>query len=280
MFCIQCGQELKGGTRFCTKCGAVQVPEVAQAQSAPAAEYDAATHIEAPASMQLQVPSPEAPVPVPAVAAKRKSKAPIIVGIVVAIIVIVVAVLAVIFFVLPKDTGMTSQSASNGVQQSGAVSEGSTSSSSVPADLGFKGITSVYASSTLPTDSLNSRDYSAACLIDGNVETCWCEYVSGVGLNEYVTFAGPSEQTFHGFKIRIGHQASSDLYDANARPSSLDVDVDGVFQQNVRLQDKGLDWQTVTFSQPITGTEITLRIASAFTGSKYEDCCIAEVEFF
>lgn len=62
--------------------------------------------------------------------------------------------------------------------------------------------------------------------------------------------------------------------------SSLGVDVDGVFQQNVRVQDKGLDWQTVTFSQPITGTEITLRIASAFTGSKYEDCCIAEVEFF
>lgn len=147
-------------------------------------------------------------------------------------------------------------------------------------DLGFKGITSVRASSTLPTDSINTRDYSASSLVDGDEWTCWAENVPGVGINEYVAFSGDGEQTFHGFRIRNGHQYSIDLYYKNARATSLSVIVDGEIVETVSLKDEGLNWQTITFARPYTGHEIALRIDTAEPGSSYDDCCIAEVEFF
>ncbi|MEI3376533.1 MAG: zinc-ribbon domain-containing protein [Coriobacteriales bacterium] len=160
-----------------------------------------------------------------------------------------------------------------------AVSSSSASPASTD-DLGFKGVTSVRASSTLPTDSINTRDYSASSIMDGDEWTCWAENAPGPGIGEYVAFSGDGEQTFHGFKIRNGHQYSIQLYYKNARATSLSVIVDGEVMETVPLKEEGLNWQTITFAKPYTGKEIALRIDSAESGSSYDDCCIAEVEFF
>lgn len=158
----------------------------------------------------------------------------------------------------------------------------SAGSSSAPSatDAGFKGITSARASSTLPTDGINTRDYSAASAIDGNERTCWCENVAGPGINEYLAFSGDSEQTFSGFKILNGHQDSIDLYRKNARATSLRVIVDGEVKETVQIPDNGLGWQAITFAQPYKGHEIALQIDTAVSGSSYDDCCITEIEFF
>jgi len=58
------------------------------------------------------------------------------------------------------------------------------------------------------------------------------------------------------------------------------VIVDGEVMETVPLKEEGLNWQTITFAKPYTGKEIALRIDSAEAGSSYDDCCIAEVEFF
>ena len=160
------------------------------------------------------------------------------------------------------------------------VDSASSSSSPSAADAGFKGITSARASSTLPTDGINTRDYSAASAIDGSVSTCWCENVAGPGINEYLAFSGDGEQTFSGFKILNGHQDSIDLYRKNARATSLRVIVDGEVKETAQIPDNGLGWQAITFAQPYMGHEIALQIDTAVSGSSYDDCCITEVEFF
>lgn len=249
--CAKCGSELDDDIRFCTNCGA-----------------------------QLNA-KPEAEVPAPqkgqgTAEAGDKKKRAIVIGAVMAVVVI--SVICIMAFAIARQSDMTDGATSVAGQTQDEASEDAIETSSE--DLGFKGIANVRASSTLPTDSINIRDYSAASIMDGDEWTCWAENVPGPGINEYVAFSGDGEQTFHGFKIRNGHQYSIQLYFKNARATSLNIIVDGEIMETVPLEDEGLNWQTITFAKPYTGKEIALQINTAESGSSYDDCCIAEVEFF
>lgn len=121
MFCTNCGNELKEGARFCSRCGTPVTPTPSSdptAAQAPTASVDAA----AQAAVDASAPTAAAPTPADAVAAapsaeaypaapgaddaapQPKSRRGLIVGIVVGIIAIVVAVVIGASFFLGQPT--------------------------------------------------------------------------------------------------------------------------------------------------------------------------------
>lgn len=151
-----------------------------------------------------------------------------------------------------------------------------------PQHVGFKGITSVTATSYLWGDATDSSlTYYASNVLDGRADTCWQDGVSGTGVGESLTFSGNGVQTFSGFTILNGYHKDSRRYYQNSRPSSFTIYVDGAYFTTASVSDSGPGvQQRIDFSQPIDGTTITLEIAGTYSGTKYQDTSISEVGFF
>lgn len=149
-----------------------------------------------------------------------------------------------------------------------------------PAHVGFTGITSASATSTEPHDDESGCDYFASQAIDGDLTTCWAEGVPGNGEGESITLSGSGVQTFSGFEIYSGYHKTEEIYLNNARPTQIEVYVDGAYVGTYNLADMYGSSQTFTFAEPIDGTNITFKIASTTSGRKYADCSISEIRVF
>ena len=145
--------------------------------------------------------------------------------------------------------------------------------------VGFEGITSARASSTLATDSISS--YDADHVLDGDPATCWSEGVDGLGVGESITLSGDGVQTFSGFRLTNGYQKTSDLYYKNPRASSIDVLVDGELVMNISpMTDSYGTIEDYALPEPVDGTSITFVIEDAASGSAYTDTSISDIEVY
>ena len=77
-----------------------------------------------------------------------------------------------------------------------------------------------------------------------------------------------------------GYQESDYLYDINARPKTIAVYADDDYIGNFELKDFGLRSQKVVLEEPIIAKSLTIKITDVYPGSKYEDCCISEIDFY
>lgn len=206
------------------------------------------------------------------------------------IIIVVVAVLVLAgFFAFNALSGSVNQLSITPYEENKAVDTDSAASENaedvqadeqvkdVPPFVGFK---SVSATSELPTGGINTSSYVAANLIDGSASICWCEGAVGDGVGEFVTFNSPVRQTIEGFVIWNGYQASDYLYDINARPKTIAVYADDEFVGSFDLKDSGLGSQNIVFDEPVIAKTIAIEIEAVYAGSKYDDCCISEIDFY
>lgn len=123
--------------------------------------------------------------------------------------------------------------------------------------------------------------YPVANVFDGNTSTCWAEGASGYGIGEGISFTiatfGRSSITM---KIYSGYHKSSERYRQNGRPKDTTISVDGIPQ-------------THTFSDVMSPEEITIggldgrafvtigiTIDSVYSGSKWSDTCISEIQVY
>lgn len=272
MYCVKCGAKIDDASRFCDACGC-KVDDIG-----------------VPAQ-----PSKEG-VPRP-----RKMSAVVITAVVLA-----VAIFAFIMLVIkPWDSsgtgnGDAAETPLNIAQQEpsatgdGANFESGTSTQpesepsnttqgkpSTEEPLSFSGITKANASSTLPTDSVvNVKSYAASNLIDGNHSTVWCEGADGDGIGESVTLSGKKKQGFKGFVIWNGYQESSHLYKINNRVALLTIYADSKLIGEYKIEDKGLKSQRIKFGKVVEAKKLTFEIRDVYSGTKYQDCCISEIECF
>ena len=121
--------------------------------------------------------------------------------------------------------------------------------------------------------------HSAKLTIDGNTGSCWSEGVKGLGIGENIEIHFNGNYTVNGMNIWIGHQKSQDLFYQNARPTALRVVGSDGSNEIYNLEDK-LGPQRVAFKTPIIANKVKLIVERVAPGSKYEDTCISEVEFF
>ena len=132
----------------------------------------------------------------------------------------------------------------------------------------------VCASSVLP--KWRDVTYGPANMFDDRLDTAWVEGVDGVGAGEQLTFIFDDDRLVSGISFLNGYHKSNDLFQKNGRITAIDVETSSGEQLTTEVADDPGE-QVRTFAQPIRLKWITIRIASAVAGSKYEDTAISEM---
>ena len=144
-------------------------------------------------------------------------------------------------------------------------------------------INGAYASSELSESSgVHYADY----VVDNNYNTAWVEGVSGDGEMEFVTVYFTEEVPLAGFTIANGYFKSSELYNKNGKVNSLIITFDDGSQEFVDLGSYSSSVVNDDYSDEIifdtvhNTASVTFLIEDASMGTKYDDTCISEIDFY
>lgn len=124
---------------------------------------------------------------------------------------------------------------------------------------------------------VGKRDYSPACLNDGDLTTAWNDGAEGI-TGESVTHYFEAPQELTGFEIWGGFQYDSEIYYGNARPKVVEVSFPDGTAFTFTLEDLQ-DVQNVSFPYPVTADQVTMTVLDAYPGTTYEDLCITELYY-
>lgn len=278
MYCTNCGAEVEDGSRFCTNCGADLTGQ-------NAAHGTATPPPRQPTRVAVPAPSQEGYAYDPASDGGRSHRkhgrvAAAVIGVAAACVVVAGLALVLVPQLAGPGATLGTESAANAPANvaTNANAPAATAASSAATHVGFRGITSATASSTLATDKIST--YYASNVLDGNPTTCWSEGVDGDGVGESITLSGSGTQTFSGFTITNGFQKTERIYQLNPRPTTLDVSVDGTKVMTATIEDAFGKQFTFDLPQPTDGTSITFTIAGVAPGIKYHDCSISDITVF
>lgn len=141
----------------------------------------------------------------------------------------------------------------------------------------------IQSSSTQNKNGLS--DYGVRNLTTYNY--AWCEGAPGDGLGEYVEwrFSPPvkhSVSPFKSVKIIPGITDSDSAYGNNGRPQMLQLTLSDGTLQDIMVPDTRYGQNEFTITRKRTKDSVSwarLTIKSAYSGRRYQDTCIAYVEF-
>lgn len=145
-------------------------------------------------------------------------------------------------------------------------------------------ILSGYGASSELTDQYGS--YTASNCFDRNSNTTWAEGESGDGIGSVISgswYAESGSWQIFGIAIWAGYHKSSDVFYKNNRPRNITLEVycDGEFETfDINLSDSE-SCQYILFDYPIelrSEAEIWLTINSVYSGDKYTDTCITDID--
>lgn len=324
MFCNECGSVLNDGAKFCPLCGK-PAPAAAAASEIPAetpvadditavmpaidgsADVTAEMPAAPPAYPPAYVPpaayppaeyTPEYVQPAPA---RTRSAAPIIIAIVLVVLLVMGggALLLVRSGILGGGTGAkVDEGTSVDSDTSGSDStdpgtkDGTTTDGGVgatndkppigdPVDI-TPGGSALSASSTL-------KGYPASQLVDGKLDTCWAEGVSGYGSGESFSANLGAEKWLAEVQIVPGYlkfdsENGIDRWYSNGRVTQAKlVFSDGSESKTFDLDPDGKGWQIVKLPKPVKTSSVKVVIlgtASATTGTDHdaEDTSVSEIK--
>lgn len=132
----------------------------------------------------------------------------------------------------------------------------------------------ITASSTLNPASR----YGVSNLFDNQKTTAWVEGVDGNGINEELKFELSEEVNIDEVQIWNGYQRSPNVFQTNARLKAFSLgEVGGkAYEYTLRDSDAG---QKIDLRVPLKNN-FSLKINSAYDGSKYQDLAISEMLLF
>jgi hypothetical protein len=134
----------------------------------------------------------------------------------------------------------------------------------------------IKASSTLPAEGEIS--YAAENLKSlWSPDTAWCEGAKGAGTGEWIELAPEVPKPLAAIEIAPGYFKSEELFEANARPKKLLVELNGEHSFTATVQDA-----RVTCHIPILGyakpvKTIRMTFQEVWPGKKYEDLCVSAI---
>lgn len=136
--------------------------------------------------------------------------------------------------------------------------------------------TEVFATTTLPSDGSNT--YGAYNLIDEDNSTAWVEGADDSGIGQKITFKADSPQTINHIRIMNGYCKSQEVYQKNNRVKSVNIIFSDGTTVRKSLADVYGEYQFLYFDSPIVCDEFTIEIQEVYSGSKYNDTCISEIQ--
>lgn len=150
-----------------------------------------------------------------------------------------------------------------------------------PSSLSSYGKLSVQNASATSVVDQEGHDNSANMVLDGKDETSWQEGVDGVGIGEQLTFQFNKECKVRYLSLKLGNWRNSDYYWKNNRPRTLEITTNNGTTATVTFPDEQKEcW--VEFSEDCPASDINIMIKDVYEGtsSKWNDTCIAGVEFY
>jgi len=137
---------------------------------------------------------------------------------------------------------------------------------------------------TKPTS--NNRNYGGNLVIDGDPSTAW--NVPG-GVGEWITLSAQTEQQIKGIRILNGYTKYSTgynmwIYNANHRPKDITIELSDGSTMTYTLEDifDGYNYmyQTIDFGGIKKTKWVKITINSIYRGTKWDDCCISEIQAY
>lgn len=147
--------------------------------------------------------------------------------------------------------------------------------------------TPTYSSSNIAKIAASSSlwNQSASNLIDGKLNTCWSEGVSGTGVGEEIIVVFDGEKTLGGMGIANGCFASNKAYKESGIATKIKLTFSDGKSEYFELSTDELDVENLqmsdylVFSESHNSNYVRITIEDAKAGSKYEDTCISELYF-
>ena len=124
-----------------------------------------------------------------------------------------------------------------------------------------------------------SYDYSAKSAVDGDVSTSWQENEEGVGEGKGFQMTLDGAHRIRYVVLHLGNWRSDQLWDYNARPKTLTIQVGDQQVKDVEFSNEKKKF-CLSFDEPVEASYISLYIKEAYEGSRWQDNCISEVELY
>lgn len=121
-------------------------------------------------------------------------------------------------------------------------------------------------------------EYPAANCVDGDVDTCWQDGEEGYAEGAILKFAFPETKRVRYIRIRNGRAISEQKYYENGRAQNISILINGE-SYPVMLEDVNA-YELIELSGEVYAYEVGIQIDSVYAGSKFEDTCMSEVEFY
>lgn len=136
----------------------------------------------------------------------------------------------------------------------------------------------ISASSALAPEGKLS--YLPPMVKDGDIKTAWVEGRSDAGINEWIKLKSGQPRPVCRIEIVNGYAASEKLFLANNRPSKLKIEFSDGATLVANLKDGYGVENIIQLPKPLTTSSIKFTILDVYTGNKYNDTCIAEIQVY
>lgn len=131
------------------------------------------------------------------------------------------------------------------------------------------------ASSQLADDSDGS--YAPANMLDGLVDSMWCEGTDEDGTNESITFQLAGNEQISSLQVINGMGTGLPYWMKNNRASAATLEFSDGTTQQITLKNTML-LQKVDFA-PVTTSSVKVTFTAVVKGKEYNDLCISEARF-
>ncbi len=141
------------------------------------------------------------------------------------------------------------------------------------------------ASSTLPPekDNLDKEAYGAVKVVDGFIDTYWCEGKTekgpaGQGIGEWVRVDLGGSQSVRKMKVAVGNGYDEKTYRQNSRATGLKADFSDGTSKDLSLEDRP-GWQEIDLGGTRSLSWVKLTVTQVVEGTRWQDTAIADVQF-
>lgn len=150
-----------------------------------------------------------------------------------------------------------------------------------PDEIDFSKYTKIQPASTEENSVKQSEsyDYSSKSVVDGDVTTSWQENEEGAGEGKGFQLNLDGVHKIRYMVLHLGNWRSDQLWDYNARPKTLTIQVGDQQKKDVEFPNEKKKF-CLSFEEPVEAAYVSAYIKEAYEGSRWNDNCISEIELY
>lgn len=150
-----------------------------------------------------------------------------------------------------------------------------------PDEIDFSQYTKIQPASTEENSVKQSEsyDYSSKSVVDGDVTTSWQENEEGAGEGKGFKLNLDGVHKIRYVVLHLGNWRSDQLWDYNARPKTLTIQVGDQQKKDVEFPNEKKKF-CLSFEEPVESAYVSAYIKEAYEGSRWNDNCISEIELY